>query len=598
MSDQTIDETRSVLAGLSSRSAFAPSLPASSGGFSSGVLVTAFSALVLILGLATTAPDGATAHELSVILRDGPTAGSSGAAWGALAAAFESLPFGPTSVWRISLANALATALAAGLLAVWLRQRDVGRRAAVAAGMLFAFSLPVWQSAVVPGPIPLIALLSLVSLVLLEESIATRRRLPRLIGWGVIGLTLTQGPLAIGSIVAVVAACSLPRGAWSRPHFSSLIASAVGFGGGFLLLGGSAALSALFAQHSGGWDPAHPAEALLETAWLSGPTGCVALLGLLILWWRHPGDAGALTLLCVIPLASALLLGPAGRGSAGAVAFASAVPISFAALAALAGAALDTILQRYAATPSPRAHTLTAVAAALPIGVLALGAPLTDRSEYLYGEEWARSVLNSLPDDAVLFTAPDPRGGLLDWLQLIGAVRPDVVIADPAGTIDPRRSPLLEITPPPKSPSTAIAAMRAKTDRPIFSVDPIPTEEGRWTPWALVWRWGPKEGASAEESAEAWAAIQFTHLPATPDLARAWLGGETAAPVRDATASTIAADYFQAIARRDGKLSQIGPWATILERLGELRGVDYRPRGDDPDRPTETTPNNGRSAAD
>ncbi len=576
MNEASFDDTRAVLSGLSPRSAFAPSLPASSGGWSSGALVAAFSALVLILGLSSTAPDGATAHELSGILRDGPNHATTGTLWGWIAVAFESLPFGPTSVWRISLASAIATALAGGLLAVWLRQRDIGRRAAVSAGMLFAFSLPVWQTAVVPSATPIAALLALLALVLFEEGVATRKSAPRLLGWAVVGVTVTQGPIALGSIAAVLAATALPRGAWERPRISSFLATGIAFGLALLVLGGLAPLAAAFSPHPGGWEPSRPAEALTQAVWQSGPIGCVALLGLLLLWWRHPGDAGALTLLGVMPLVSALFWGPCGRGSSAAAAFVAAVPLTYAALAALAGAAIDAVLQRYAATPNPRAHILTALTAAIPIGVLALGAPLANRSEWRYGEEWARSVLTSLPDDAVLFTAPDPRGGLLEWLQLIGSVRPDVVIADPDGSVDRRRSPILDITPRPKSPAAAISAVRAMTARPIFSIDPLPTAEGRWTPWALVWRYAPSDEAIAGESEEAWAHVQFSHLPKTPEKARAWINEEIDAPLRDSTARMIAADYFQALARREGKLSSIGPWATVLEHLGGMRGVVER----------------------
>ena len=564
------EDPRVALAKLNPRAAFAPSLPIASGGLISGLMALVFSCVVLALGLTRSIPDGDSAHQLAELLRDGTRAPGESALWGWLARQFESLPFGPSSAWRIALLSALSAAASAGLLAIWLRRRDIGRRAAIVAALLFAFSLPVWQSAVVPGSAPLVTAIALAALVLLEEGLASRRPGPRRLGWALVGVGMTQGPVAVGAMIAVVALEVLPRGADRQLRPSSFLAFLIG--GGLGLIGGGA-LPALSAMP---WDPIAPADGIAQVALLAGPLAVVALLGVLVLWLKHPGDAGAWTMLATLPLAAALIIGPAGGARLDPASFPAAVPLTFAALAALAAAAIDALLQRFAATPSPRTHALTALAAAVPLGAIVWGAPIADRSDWRYGEDWARSVLQSLPPDALIFSGSDSRGGLLEWAQLIDGVRPEVVVADPGGQIDPRRSPLLAIEPVPPSTAGAIDAVRARTERPVFALTPIPTTEGRWSPWGIVWRWGPQLEAPAAEEKTAWEAVRIRGLPTDPAGARAWIGGESGTDVQDRTARRIAADYYQARARRDGMLSQVGPWATVLDRLAELRATSAR----------------------
>jgi len=70
--------------------------------------------------------------------------------------------------------------------------------------------------------------------------------------------------------------------------------------------------------------------------------------------------------------------------------------------------------------------------------------------------------------------------------------------------------------------------------------------------------------------------VKFSHIPNNPEGAREWIVGESRVPPRDRIARRIAADYFQALARKSGNLSQIGPWATVLNELDRLRNP--RPR--------------------
>ena len=562
-------DPRAVIEGLDLRAPFAPSISARAGGWQVGAVVAGFAFVVELLGLSRAVTDPATGHTIVEVLRDGHSS-AAGWLWCTLARLADAMPIGGTAAWRIALVSALANTFAAGLLAVWLRQRDIGRRASVVGGLLFAFTLPVWRAGVLPGPVPLSAALALLSLVLIEESRAARRETPRLIGWTIAGVTAAQGPLALGMIAAVMAASTLRPGSLPRRGAIGVGAFSLGLAA-TTLLGGIDAMFDLYSIHPAGWDPAPLGDAIASIATTSGSVGIGAAIGLLLLWRRHPGDAGALTLLAVVPLGFALGFGARGSVAGDPPELVTSLPLTFAALAALAAGGIDAVLQRFAATPSPRANSLTAASAALPLALLVLGSSAADYSGSRYAAEWSEAVLSSLPDDAIIVTTPDPRGGLLEYAQLFGGRRPDVLIADPGGSFDRTRSPLLDFDPPPANAEMGIALLSSRSDRPLFAVAPIGTSAGRWSPWGLIWRLDRNESAPATESAEAWAAIHFTDLPDSAAGARSWIDGELDVPPRDRTARRIAADYFQALARRSGGLAETGRWSPVLDRLGALR---------------------------
>jgi len=573
-------DSRALLRGLVEGAPFAAGLPARSGGWQAGAIVAGFALVVHLVTLAVEVTDAATGHRLSLVLRDGLASGSGGGLWCALARSVEALPLGGTPAWRIGLASAIPGAAAAGLLAVWLRQRDIGRRAAVAGGLLFAFALPVWRGAVLPGPLPLATAVALLSLVLIEESRGARRELPRLLAWGIAGVAAVQGPEALAMVLAVAAATALRPGALPRAWAlgPAMLAAGALLAG---LLGGGAALRAPYASHPAGWDPAVAGEAILRIAAGTGAVGIVAAIGLVLLRRRHPGDAGTLAILAAVPLLAALVLGARGTIAGDPPEIELAVPLLHAALAALAAGAIDVVLQRFANTPGTRSHILNAACAALPLALLAIGTRAADHSDARIAAEWSRSVLRSLPEHAVLVAGSDPRGGLIEVAQLVEGERADVLIADPAGAIDPSRSPLLELLPAPAGAGETVAALARATERPICSLAPVATAAGRWSPWGLVWRLQPASAASASESAEAWAAVRIEQLPDDPARARAWLDGEIPGPPRDRTVRRIAADWFLAIARREGALSRSGPWSEVLARIPELRAG--LPRADAPE---------------
>jgi len=575
------DDSRTLLRGLDESIPFAAGLPARSGGWQAGALVAGFALVVHLVTLATEVTDPAIGHRLALLLRDGLDAGSGGGLWCALARFLESQPLGGTPAWRIGLASAIPGAAAAGLLAVWLRQRDIGRRAAVAGGLLFAFALPVWRSAVLPGPIPLALCLSLLSLVLIEESRGARRELPRLLAWAIAGIAGMQGPEALAMMLAVAAATALRPGALPRAW---ALGPALLVSGALLaaLIGGSEALRAPYLPHPAGWDPSLPGEAIGRVAASAGPTWIVAAIGLIILWRRHPGDAGTLTILGVVPLVAALLLGARGTTAGEPPELVLAVPLLHAALAALAAGGIDAVLQRLAATPGARSHALTAASAALPLALLAIGTRAADHSDSRVAAEWSESVLRSLPEQAIIVAGNDPRGGLLEYAQLVAGERPDVLIADPAGEVDPARSPLLELSPPPAGPGEAIAAIAARSSRPLFSIAPTQTSAGRWSPWGIVWRLDREGAAVASESEAAWQAIRIGQLPDDPARARAWLDGEIARPPLDRTIRRIASEWFLALARREGAISESGRWGEVLARIPALRAGLPRPREREP----------------
>lgn len=581
-------EAREILAGIDARGAFAPSLPPGSGGWQIGGLVAGITLLVHWLGLARTVPDGESGHRLVALARDGFAAAEGSPLWRLFATLFEALPVGPSPVWRAALLSAVATAGAAGLLAVWLRQRDIGRRAAVAAGLLFAFSLPVWRASVLPTVAPIAHCIALASLVLLEHARATRSSAPRLVGLFLVGVLALQGTMGLLAAAAVGAAAGLPRGRLPVPRLLGSIALAIGVAVSFLLHGGTESLVASFTPHPSGWDPRGAADAIGAIALATGPTGVVALFGLIVLWRRHPGDAGALCLLGSVPVSGALLLGPGGATAGAAPELLPTVGLAYAAIAALAATGLDALLQRFAATPSPRAHALTAASAVLPLSVMILGARPADYADAQTADEWARAVLAGLPDEAIVVAGPDPRGGLLEYRQMFEGDRPDILIADPAGRIDPVRSPLLE--PPADGGETEhetdagefIALLRRRTGRPILALRPLPTDAGRWSPWALLWKLDEPGAGTVEESAEAWEPVHFRDLPRTPVAAEEWIDDGRPPPPRDRTVRLIAADYFQALARREGELDRTGPWGPVLERLAPLR-ASLAPRASDLD---------------
>ncbi len=508
--------------------------------------------------------------------------------WCMLAWCAAHLAPGSTVVARVALLSALSAALAAGFLTVWLRQQDVGRRAAVLGGLLLGFGFSVWKQAVMPGPYALSLLFVLLLWVVAAEWLASRAMhwLPILAL--VVGLGLFQHPtFAAAALVTLVAL--VPRRPALRIGWRTWCAVLIAFLAGaasvaylplaaarepYIDSGHIDSLAALWAHLRGysapalgeldfgrafgdapawsGWTIAASIPA--EHAWVGAP---LALLGLVVQWRRHRMEAAASLALGAVVIATTLAIGERTGGMPTLEAGALVLP-AHALSAALAAHAVDAFLQRFGNAPPRRARLCTALAALLPLAVIAVNARGNDYSDYRYCEEYARNSLGLVPDQAILFT--DGGFELYPFLYLQGALdqRPDVVLAERCGELERARLPVrLDAAGGAargSEPSVAEAIVRLleRETRPVFATRPIllPADCGwGWSEVGLLYRAGPIGDPERERANEAaWAQLRFSHLPVEPPGSVRALGA-AGAPL-DETARRIAAAYYGALARR------------------------------------------------
>ncbi len=369
---------------------------------------------------------------------------------------------GASPARAVNAATCLMAAAAAGSLALFLQGRGCGWAAAAAAGLALAWSRTYWSQAVIAEVYGLFVLAAVVLLgaglkarscpaadrprwllltgyaaglaatchlqavllvpLVLLAALGTDRRAPaaggrrlRDAGWMAAGGAAGLSPWIYLPLRNGVGAGFHWGPLDSLPALWEHLTGATYRGSFFSLPWGAAAINArrLGEQLAGEWTPLF----LPLLAW-----GAVAA------WRRDPVLARVLLAAAVLNLVTALGYhrNPLGLD----VFFLLAVLCA----AALAGFGLDDLVRRLRG----RLRNL-APAAALACAAVPLAANLgeADRSGAWFPDRYGRRLLEELPPRAVLVTEGDDASFLVDYLQRVEGVRPDVTIANRLGRGDP-----------------------------------------------------------------------------------------------------------------------------------------------------------------
>lgn len=475
-----------------------------------------------------------------------------------------------------SILGSLLVASSALLTCLWLRQQDIGRRAAVIGGLLLAFSMPIWLLAVRGEPWALSLFLGLGALVGHGQWHSTHHSRWHFLSHLCLGFGIACGP----EITPVALFLVLSRLTTREGHRSThrwWPVAAMGLASGFLLAWPVSGLGEGFLGATlSSWTPAavaageDPWVILADTSTSLGLLiGGLALLGVFIRGQRHIGDTALILTLASLGPVTHILFGSTSPLSSDSADSALKSPFTVVAAVAFASMTVDSVLQKIPDERRNLARTIGAIAAFLPLAPLVMHGSLCDYSGYKYSRDWSRSVLSGLPEGAVLWTDGDPRAAFLLVAQRRDGTRPDVSVVDPGGAIDPAALPFEPR--PHQSPEDALWHLVSSTSRPVFSLVGLPLPPGHhWQPWGLVLK-ATAPGISASEDQGVWLEIDIPDIPADPQGAWRWIAGEGKWPPRDSLAATIAADYFFARAREENALDAVGPWSGVLALLGEMR---------------------------
>jgi hypothetical protein len=117
-----------------------------------------------------------------------------------------------------------------------------------------------------------------------------------------------------------------------------------------------------------------------------------------------------------------------------------------------------------------------------------------DRRNDRWADRFARLVLESLPNDAILFVAPDPDAFPIGYLNLVEGVRPDVTVMSPFGVVFGNRV-FSQLRTPPEARRARNTEFVAASEREIFFIPPLPADI-RSRPLCLYRRVVQRTGAS------------------------------------------------------------------------------------------------------
>ena len=426
----------------------------------------------------------------------------------------------------VNAATSLMAAAAAAALTLLLLGRGCGWASAAAAGLSLAWSRTFWSQAVIAE---VYGLFALSAVVLLGAGLrarscdpAARPRWLLLSGYAA-GLAATCHLQAVLLAAPVLAAAlgtdRAPRGIGLRERLRAAA---------WILPGGVAGLSPwIYLPVRNGlgpgfhWGPLdslpalwdHLTGATYRTSFFSLPWGAAAanavrfggqlagewtplflpLLawGAAAAWRRDP------VLLRVLAAAAALNLAAAlgyHRNPEGLDVF---FLLTILCCAALAGCGLDDLARRLRPRAGLLAPAATLACAAIP---WAANAGAADRSGAWFPDRYGRRLLEELPPGSVLVTEGDDASFLVDYLQRLEGVRPDVTIANRLGRGDPT---------PAGAPQGAPARRRRErawltSGRPVhFLVARRPPEGFRFEPRGLSYlAAGGRASAGADTSAD------------------------------------------------------------------------------------------------
>ena len=425
------------------------------------------------------------------------------------------LPFAGTA-YKVNMTSAFFAAATCGLLTWLLCWRGVQVWVGLAAGLAFAFSSTFWSQAVIAevyGQALLMVVVVFASGLRAVENKDSRSLL--LLGW-LMGLGLTTHLMQVLLWPGLLALVFWRWPALAKQPLTCLQILLAGLGGYSLV-----AYLALRNGLGGGfhWDPipdayalwqhitgaqyrssffSLPLEGMLLNAWrwLEQIRGEFhPLLLPLVFWgayvtWRRDRNLWVLTggaLGCNLIAALNYHRDPNG------------LPVfyllSLLCLALWFGLGLDDLARRL--DRGKRAWLLVVMCAIVVGGVLSSHYAESDRSQNWVADRYGRDILADLPADAVLIAEGDDAAFVLDYLQRIEEVRPDVTLYNRAG----RGMDLLtreEHALPPRDRDRLRQRREqqlARSGRPLYYLVPRRTPIKGWefVPAGLVYRLQPPE---------------------------------------------------------------------------------------------------------
>lgn len=495
------------------------------------------------------------------------------------------LSFGLHPFTAATTFSVLLTSLCCGVIVCWLRQLDVSRSVVIITALLLGLSPLMTELARNGGPIPLVLLLGLCLIVTTEQMRAEAGRGIGTCGFFA-GMVIGAGPMTIPAIfysfLSIVCDQNIRDIRWqalSRGFF--------GFLSGLTIF----IATATFSEPEGlqgvlhglisDWTPqsdlvisraAFPFMLIAEGTGLL--LGSLALIGILYGVSRRPGDlALLLTMASLGPLSSLFFQTPVIPTTQYRSSWEYDWIIFSVFCATLLASWSLTILHRRVGKSRHKAKQLLLVSMLILIAMsLAMRSPSLIKGKSALVNQWAQSVLNSLPQDALLITGGSPLGKALAIVQKHEGIRPDVIVLDRTGNLDPTAIGLAEDTSQERTSQAVRELVRA--DRSLVAL-PLalhhPLLMGRQlSPWGVVLiAHDPVTPSPNDDSA--WLQIDISDLPVEPAGAWRWIRGEGPAPYASGSMATeVATASWFAIARKQEQLRGDGRWSQILGMLGQL----------------------------
>ena len=559
-----------------------PALPAGKSAFLRGLVVTTL-LFVALFPVVPFGPEmiGTTSILTTTTSLDGPMAPALSSCKTLVALLSVWLhPFVASACLSIVLVSLLC-----GVCVCWLRQLDAARSVVIPAALLLGLSPAITEVARHGGSIPLSLLLGTCLMVATEQLRSEAGR-----GMGSCGLTaglaIASGPLVIPALLYSLLSLICDQSVRDI-RFRSLLLGVLGLVSGFALLMAVASYSdpegftGVIEGFLSDWSPHIDVDlerSVVAVALIAGGTGLVlgalAIFGVIYGATRRPGD---LALMLTMASSGPLMLLVFGSRSItplhGSAPFLQgSILFSLLTMTLLASWTL-TVTHRRLGKKNSRSRQWVAGLMLILIALsLAMRSPDLLRSRTELVTQWSRSVLMSLPMDSLLLTGGSPLASALSVVQLQEGLRPDVIILDRAGDLDPVPLGLAPATPPPRTLQVARGLVAA--NRPLLALSLAlhhPLLSGRQlSAWGLLLI-AHDPGTPAPDDSRAWLEVDISDLPQQPSGAWRWIRGE--GPVAYGSgrmAAEVAAGSWFAIARREGQLRGDGNWSAILGLLGNL----------------------------